>query len=295
MGNKGKVAVFILIILFIASLALAGGVFYFLQQEQSKNITLQKQLDDLKERQRITENQLQESMKIVSDLNLKLKAVQTQLDSTSDELKQVKADKEAALNRVEDFKRYMGQANTERALLEGKLTAANEDIKKAQASLKSIQEQKTQLENKVKELQTQTQGVELGKIVVSPETKGVSKKNEAKKPPQEKKGFLGFGKKKAPEQKPAPVEEKTAALSTSSVGHDGKILVINKEYNFAVLSLGSRDGIIVGDSFSVYHNGNYIGDLLVEKLHDSMAAANFVNPDLKDRIAEGDKVVQKGK
>ena len=70
---------------------------------------------------------------------------------------------------------------------------------------------------------------------------------------------------------------------------------INKEYNFAVLSFGSRDGINVGDLFSVYHNGNYIGDLRIEKLHDSMSAANFVTPDLKDKIAEGDKVVQKGK
>ncbi|MGA2774633.1 MAG: hypothetical protein ABSE81_01000 [Candidatus Omnitrophota bacterium] len=288
MGNKAKVAVLILIILFIAALALAGGVFYLLQQEHNKNVTLQGQLDDLKERQRITENQLQESIKTASDLNVKLKAVQEQLDSVSNELKQVKADKEAALNRVEEFKRYMGQANSERALLEGRLTVANEDIKKAQASLKDIQDQKTQLENKVKELQTQVQGIELGKIVVSPETKETAKK-ENKKLAKEKKGAA---QKKAPEPKPA-VEENKAAAPTGAL--EGKVLVINKEYNFAVLNLGSRDGINVGDSFSAYHNGNYIGDLVVEKLHDSMSAANFVNPDLKDKIAEGDKVMQKSK
>ena len=76
---------------------------------------------------------------------------------------------------------------------------------------------------------------------------------------------------------------------------EGKVLVVNKEYNFAVISLGSKDGVAVGNTFLVYHDNKSIGEIKVEKLHDSMAAAGFVSQDVKDKIGEGDRVVLKTK
>jgi len=285
MGNKAKVAVLILIILFIASLALAGGAFYLFQQEHGKNMTLQAQLNDLKERQRITENDLQGSKKNVSDLSAKLKDVQAQLDSVGDELKQTKTDKEAALNKISQLNSDLEQQRNLRADLESKLTTAQEDTKKTQAQLRVLEAQRVQLEGKISQLETQAQGVELGKIVVNPDAKKAGKEKA-------KAGKKAL-KEKGPEPKPVIEETKPAPVSVNIF--EGKVLVINKEYNFAVLSLGSHDGINVGDLFSVYHDNSYIGDLRVEKLHDSMSAANFATPDIKDKIAEGDKVVQKGK
>ena len=49
----------------------------------------------------------------------------------------------------------------------------------------------------------------------------------------------------------------------------------------------------MGDVFSVYHGNNYIGDLKVEKLQESMSAAGFVTEDLKNKVQEGDKVSKK--
>jgi hypothetical protein len=51
----------------------------------------------------------------------------------------------------------------------------------------------------------------------------------------------------------------------------------------------------VGDIFSIYHNNKDIGEVKVEKVHDSMAAAGFSASDIKDKVSEGDKVVQKVK
>jgi hypothetical protein len=62
-----------------------------------------------------------------------------------------------------------------------------------------------------------------------------------------------------------------------------------------VISLGSKDGVKTGDKFSVYHNNRYVGDVTVEKVHDSMAASGFASVDMKDNVSEGDKVVQKGR
>ena len=176
-----------------------------------------------------------------------------------------------------------------RADLESKLTAAQEDIKKTQTQLRYLEAQTSQFESKIKELETQVHGVELGKIVVSPESKETKKKGAK----EAAKALKNAPKEKLLESNPVVEAAKAAPALTGAL--EGKVLVINNEYNFAVLNFGSRDGINLGDLFSVYHNGNYIGDLRVEKLHDSMSAANFVTPDLKDKIAEGDKVVQKGK
>jgi hypothetical protein len=102
------------------------------------------------------------------------------------------------------------------------------------------------------------QNVELGTIVVSPETAAVS------------------GSTKAP----------TAKL-------EGKVLVVNKDYNFIVINLGNKDGIAIGNIFSVLRNNKNIGEVKVEKVHESMAAAGFVTDGLKDKVAEGDLVEQK--
>jgi len=69
--------------------------------------------------------------------------------------------------------------------------------------------------------------------------------------------------------------------------------VVNKDYNFVVINLGLQQGIKINDLFSVYHKEKYIGDIKVEKLHESMAAAGFVSAQIKDKISEGDKVVLK--
>jgi hypothetical protein len=124
------------------------------------------------------------------------------------------------------------------------------------------------LESKIKELEAKK--VELGNIVVSPEPK--TTKSKATQPKAEKK-----------------------ELSAPAQGAQGKVLVVNKDYNFAVINLGSKDNVNLDDVFSIYHNDKYVGDIKVEKVHDSMSAAGFLSPDIKDKVNEGDKVVQKVK
>jgi len=135
-----------------------------------------------------------------------------------------------------------------------------------------LDSEKQELQIKVKDLEAKTQSIELGNVVVSPEpavkaTK--TKKQNITKAPATKKV-----------QPPKILE--------------GKVLVVNKDYDFVVVNLGGKDGVRAGQIFSVYHGTKYLGDVKVEKVHDSMAAANF-SVSLKEKISEGDKVVQKVK
>ena len=87
--------------------------------------------------------------------------------------------------------------------------------------------------------------------------------------------------------------KKTAVSAARSL--DGKVLVVNKDYNFLVVNLGAKEGVNVGDVFSVYHNNKYAGDVKVEKVHDAMSAAGFTSADMANKVSEGDRVIPKTK
>lgn len=263
MLNKIRVSTFILILLILVSLSLAGRVFYLLQKEHAMNLALQEELEDIKTKQRITETKLEESKKTISTLESNLHEAKVQIDTLTSNLEQEKTAKENALAQTEQLRVELEQQEKLRLILEDKLTQAQEDTKRIEAQLKESDSKKMELETKIKDLDAKSKSaVELGKIVVSSETK-------------------------------LPTE--TTSLESTSKKLEGKVLVVNKNYNFAVINLGTKDGIDIGDMLSVLHNNKYIGDVKVEKVHDSMSAAGFVSMEMKDKVNEGDKVSLKAK
>jgi septal ring factor EnvC (AmiA/AmiB activator) len=274
--NQGKTV--LLVILIVISLALAGGGFYLLQQERAKNLSLQEELEDLKTKQRVAETKLEEYKKDVARLDVQVQEARNQVGTLGEELKREKAAKEESLNQIEQLRVELDQQKGLRQDLEKKFTQAQADAKKVQAQVRDLESQRTTLEAKVNELETKAQAeeqnnVELGTIVVSPEAAAAE------------------GKAAIPVSSvPA---KKTAITSLQSI-QEGKVLVVNKEYNFAVISLGLKDGVDVGNVFSVYRAGKkYIGDIKIEKVHDSMAAAGFVTGSIKNKISENDTVRRK--
>jgi len=262
MVEKAKSPIIIFIILILVSLSFTGAVFYLLQKEKAKNLSLQEDLNSLKIKHDAAEAKLGEYKKTISQLELKLKDAQTNIDTLTGTLEQERKVKQEALDQVQQLKTDLGQQKELRANLETKLNQAQKDAEKTKAQLKEIESKKAQLEAQTQQ-QTQAQGVELGTIVVGSEDSSV-----ATEQPKEK-------------------------AVTSSL--KGKVLVVNKDYNFVVINLGSKDGVSVGDVFALYHNDKYIGDIKVEKIHESMSAADFTSPAIKDVVSEGDRAVQKTK
>jgi predicted nuclease with TOPRIM domain len=181
------------------------------------------------------------------------------------------AEKENALDDIVKLKSDLEKQKDLRSELETKLTQKQKDVEKTQAQTKDLENKKTELETKIKDLEAQAQqaktqaGVDLGTVVVGPEGT-------------------------------ASIEAATQAQpSQQTKGLEGKVLVVNKEYNFMVINLGSRDGVSANDIFSIYHNNNYIGDVKVSKAHDAMSAADFLSSATKDQVSEGDRVAQKTK
>lgn len=282
MGEKAKITTLLLVLLMLVALALAGGIYYFYQKEHAKNLSLQIELEDLKTKNNIKEAELERLRVLKEEIEGKLKESLVRADTLTSDLEKEKSAKLEALSRLDQLKADLEKQKELRVDLEGKYNQAQNDFKKVQSQLNSLDTQKNELQAKVTDLQAQNKGVELGKIVVSPEAgskaksnKPANKKSEKKKPQQQK------TEKQKQEVKVAKLE--------------GKVLVVNKDYNFVVINLGIQSGINLGDIFALYHDDKYLGDVKVEKIHDVMAAAGFSSTNIKDKVKEGDRVVAKTK
>lgn len=279
MADSSKIRTLLLFVIIILSLGLAGGVYMLLQKEHAKNIDLQTQLEDVKTKQRIAETRLEESKKIISDMDTKLQDAQGKIDGLNANLENEKSAKQEAIAQIDALKSELDNQKQLRADVEKKLTQAQDDLERTQGQLKELGTQRADLEAKLKEvlaktreLEAKSSPVELGTVVVNPETN-----------------------QPVPETSEQYGESASQSEVPASQGLEGKVLVINKDYNFAVVNLGSRDGISLGSIFSVFHGDQYLGDLKVEKVHDSMAAAGFLSTDVKEKITEGDKAILKTK
>jgi len=273
--NNGKTTI-LLVVLIIISLGLAGGIFYLFQQEQGKNRLLQDELDEAKAKYSIAESKVKESETTIKQLDLQVQDSKSKIDTLTEQIKQEQEAKKTAQEELEKVKADLTTQKSLRVKLEGELNLAQSALKKTQAQLTELEGRKNLLESKIGDLEQKTNkedsDVELGTIVVAPEA-------------QESALTLAI-----------PVTQKAAVSSTqksSALASEGKVLVVNKEYNFAVINLGSKDGVALDDIFYVYHSNKYIGDIKLEKIHDSMAAAGFVSSNVKNKIAEGDRVVKK--
>ena len=284
MNSKGKILLPVLIVLAVISLFLAAGAFYLYQKEYAQNVKLQGQITELENRQRLTVNQLEEAKKKATELSLKLEEAKNRLDSLTGELAVEKSAHAETSGKLEQSKQDLAKQKTLREDLENRLNQVQGDSKQIKEELKVIQQQKSALEEKIKNLEGGSGGVELGKVVVSPEAvqpAGGLTGEQAK---------TAAGKNSAPDKNALKPAGKTQPSSVDT--SEGKVMIVNKEFNFVVINLGSKDKVALGDEFIVSRAGKTIGEIKVEKVHEFMSAAGFAT-ELKDLIKENDKVVKK--
>lgn len=292
MPDKAKTPLLIMALVIVASLSLAGTGFYLLQQEKSKNLKLQDQLERLKIEQEAAEAKLAEYNKTISQLEVKLKDAQSEVYALTDNLEQERKTKEQALSQSRQLQQNIQQYMETAKKLESKLEQTQKDAEKIMLQLRSATSEKMELEMRIKTLEAQSkemqagaamqgQEVELGTIVVVPEEEA---SKSVKKPAKEQAA-------KQPKEQPAKKAKEPQAADSL----DGKVLVVNKEYNFIVISLGTAHGVKAGDIFALYRGNKHLGDVKIAKTHDTMSAADFLTPSIKDTVREGDRVVRKAK
>ncbi|MFC1805339.1 hypothetical protein ACFLZ3_05930 [Candidatus Omnitrophota bacterium] len=259
-GKKGKIILVLFLILVILSLTLAGAGFYLLQNEKQLNLSLQSQLKDVREKYKAAEAKFIESRKIISQMDEKLAESASRIERLNREVQQEKGarlDDQSALRQAQlELDKQRGLRND----LEGQLRKSREELKGLKLQLAGLEK----AEDKESKIMVASGDIELGEIIVKPES---AKNKEVRK-------SSGSSTKAEP------------GISVPV----GNVMVVSKEYDFAVIDLGSKDGVKPGDRFAVFRNDKFQGNLIVEKIHDLMSAVTFESARIKKVIREGDKV-----
>lgn len=286
MYKKGGIVLPFLIILLLIMLSLSGASLYLLQQERTEKLNLKTELENTLAKYKKSSLELEDARRQISTLNSQLSETNNKIQAVTQELEDEKLAREAAFSNIEQLKSELEKEKGLKSGLEVKLKQTEEDALKMREQMGQLAAQKSELETKVKELESKNAEaqVELGKIVVD--------QNMPQSAGTEEQAVEQAG---ANQESPVKQEKADKQKKPKAGLKEGKVLVVNKDYNFAVINLGSKDKVNIGDIFSIYHDNNYIGDIKVEKVHESMAAAGFLSEDLKNKVSEEDKVVQKAK
>ena len=72
---------------------------------------------------------------------------------------------------------------------------------------------------------------------------------------------------------------------------EGKVVVVNRDFNFVVVDIGLEDDIELGGLLTVFREGKYVGEVQVEKIYDTMSAAAILKETKPKAIMVGDNVV----
>jgi len=269
-GQKGSVAIIFLVILLILSLFVAGAGFILLQKEKALRVEIEERLQDLEVKYRVAEKNLESAREETEELKRRHAIADEQLESVQEELRREVEAKEKSISELMQVRGELDQQRLLKEDLERQLAEAKSQVDKLNEQIKKLESEKSDLMERIGK-EKSVRGVELGKIVVAP----------AVEP--------------AEEVSPAPpVAEKVVSQQIEAKSEKvGKILVVNREYNFVVINLGRKDGINTGDILSVYRNGRNLGDISVEKVHESMSAANMLSANMKNLLKEGDRVAIK--
>ena len=261
MGDRAKGPFILLVILLVIAAAAAFLGFIALQKEKEINVTLTEENKELEVKKRSAEKQAADLKKQVEGLNqeigqqkAKLQDYENKISEINNELGSEREAKESALSEVSRITAASESVRKDKSALETQLKAAQEELNNIRGQLAAI-ETVSKPAPKVEEVKPQE--VQLEKIIVAPK----------------------------------PQEE--APVVSSAVPLEGKVLVVNREYDFIVINLGQKDGVNLGDVFEVLRKDKSLGQAKVEEVRDTMSVATPGTKDMIKQIKEDDKVTRK--
>jgi hypothetical protein len=277
-------------------MTLAAVNFYFGRNaEQERRIWAEDQLQKITAAKEQLEQERDELTHAKETLEGQLGEATTRAKQLADEIAQEKRGREAmtaelALVRKEStqVKSQLETERREKLTLTEELAKAKQSYQALANELTTLRQAKEALEKRVKEMLS-AQATEAEKIVVTPRKEGKERKTGVPvetitpapimPPPAPKANFTP-----AARVAPAVVSAKAAGLL------EGKVLVVNKEFNFVVVNLGSRDGLKAGARLALLRQDKAIGTAQVERVYENMSAANLITEEQKGKVQEGDTV-----
>lgn len=247
-----RLIIILLTILCVVFLVFGVVSFSGLQTEKKTRVATENSLKDLTASKEDLLKQVDESKKVKADLEMQLADLKGKVTSLQDKAEKLAAQIADERKEKEDALAKLGDKDRE---IEE--TKANWESEKTSRS--ALQEQFDRLQKENAAIQDQLKNLQATNQDLSKQVEGLQAKKEV---------------------------ELDKIVVKPGVEAEGKVLVVNKEFNFIVVAAGNNKGIIPGVTFGVYRNGKLVAKAQVEKVYETMSAANIL-PDSGD-IKEGD-------
>ncbi|MGI8432918.1 MAG: hypothetical protein ACR2MW_11595 [Chthoniobacterales bacterium] len=199
----------------------------------------------------------------------------------------------------------MSGAKTKIAAAEAKAQTAETELSKAQSEKAEVEAKAQASEAQIADLQKQVATVAAGAGGGGPDGTGAPNESQgaledAKKQleaAEQEKAVLGEKVKAAQEQLAAMQEEKKRREAGSNTpGVHGTVLAVNQAYNFVVLGIGARQGVVPNSEMLVLRDGSLIGKIRISSVEPTTSIGDIVTSSLPRgvEVQPGDTVVYAG-
>lgn len=264
MSKTFKIVLVLLVVASVVSAGLAVVAFMGKEREYVKRLLLEDKLAaTLKDKRRL-EKEIDSNKKAKEEIEAKILEMEASVKELSLEAEEAKANSETAVaelalkeKEVEKFENELVKERKEKLAISKKLEDMEFDFQKAKADVTRLKSEKTRLEKKLSDLKESS--VDLDTIVVKSEEKIVS-------------------------PLPAPVKVDEALR--------GRVLVVNKEYDFIVTDLGQDDGIEKGMVFKVMDGATFLGKVEINKIYDTMSSASVLPGGKVNNMKKGNLIIE---
>jgi len=238
----------------IILILLLGTSWYFFTQNQAATLSNTR----LSEQKKSLEKEIEE-------INKQKQVVET-------EISDIKKEKELLITKINDFETNIQE-----------MTASHEaKVKELSSQLDSLKATMLQKEEELKKVAEKDAEITfLRKIVKASRDKIDELTKQLGKTPQT---FMENPKDKNVVNLPAITVTSAAKKVT------GKVIDMNVDYDFVIISLGTKDGIKAGDTLFISNNKEFLGKVIVEKTRDSMSVAKLSQKAMTYTIQKGNTV-----
>lgn len=252
MAMLGKIGV---IVALIGSLAVLG-LSFVIKPKLEQKLT---ELDNTKADLSRTTSDLESNKKQLADTKSSLEQTQTELTTTKGDLATAKGNEEKAVARA-------NEAESKAKDLQTQIVSKDEKIAEVEKKLAEANAPIVELQTKVSELTQQVSAIEGEKKQLA---------DKVKEQEAEISDLKGVGGDKV----------------VLPAGLKGKVLVIEKNWNFVVIDLGRKDGVLENGELTVYRNLKFVGKVKVTAVNTRLCVANILPGWMKLDIQEGDVVI----
>jgi peptidoglycan hydrolase CwlO-like protein len=292
MTNVGKTTTIFLGLIIVLLVSTASISIFLLSKETEKRKAVESELNKAQDSLTKLQGDLKVAQNKVFILEEKNKEADTRINNLEEELDVEKGLKEAMKNENDKLKQDLDGVKQERDSVTSDWSKKLED---AQNKSKAVEQELQTQQSRVKELEAKISDLDKhsGEAVststptpasATPVTPAADAKDAVVAKPE---ATVSADEKKVELDKivvnaPAP---------SSSV--KGRVLSIDKDTEFIIFDLGSKNGVKQGDMMSVYRGDEFLGDVKVSRVQEEMSAADLIPPFTSRMVRKNDSVVPK--